>query len=114
MNRNIFTHVNEYTPIRVQLTVDGNPIDLSAHWVEFATAKEVQLSSITTLSSANTSQISTVNANTATVEIKFTPVSNAYNTSDQYVYQVQIRNKTSNNATLMLEGSLYLTPSLFD
>lgn len=114
MQTDFFLHLGETLKFQVQiLDPDNQPIDLDTHTVQFAAALELDTETIETLTSANASQISTIDANLAIVEVNFQPVAN--NGYDDRNLVFQMRTIDNQDVTsVILEGRIFMQPSLFD
>ena len=114
--RDFYTHMAETLKIPVQLLdFNGAPIDVEDHLVGFATSLELATEALELLSSANSSQISVTNVNTAIVEVTLFPTANAgYVDDGTHQYQLRATHNDTDEVTVFLEGKLFIRPSLFD
>lgn len=112
--RDFFIHLDETLVFTTSLKIANTPIVLADHLVEMAISKQIGTNTIIILSSANTSQISTVAANTATVSVTFKPTKLINFSEATHLYQLRATNTSTNVATVMLEGKIFIDASLFD
>lgn len=113
MTRDFFIHLGETLDISVQLIDNTNqPINLANTVISMAVSMELDTDTVQTITSANSQQISIIDANNALVEIKFTPRSNTGFYHGTHVYQLKADNATT--STTYLEGKIFISPSLFD
>lgn len=114
--KNYFLHSNESLQTRVQiLNPDDTPANLDNYLIQFAVAKELTMNAIEVLSNANSEQISVVDANSAIIQINFKPtVSKGFTTDSNLVYQLQTTHSSNQKVSIIQEGRIFITPSLFD
>lgn len=113
--KDFFSHLDETLDFNVQLLDDGTPIDLSDHNVQLAVATEIDRPTIVEYSlSANTGNITVVNANVAIINVQFTPTANTGFRANTQVYQLRTVETATSKTKVVLEGKIYLTDSLFD
>lgn len=90
----------------------GAPINFEDYDIEMAMSLEPDTPTIDTISYP--SDISAIDANTGVIGVNYKFLANTGFTGKDHYYQLRVVEKTSNAATVMIEGRIFIQDSLFD
>lgn len=113
LRHDFYTHLDENLIFEARLLdSNGAPIDFDDYNIEMAMSLEPDTETIDIIEYPTT--ITAIDANTGVIGVNYQFLANTGFTSKDHYYQLRVVEKSSNDATIMLEGRIFISDSLFD